>query len=130
MARLYHYYYYNVLIQGGLFAADSKYYGWLVPTIMHSIIISVINKLYSYVALLCTDLENHRLTDYAQNAVTFAYYRTVQSWHSSLVIKRVSFECFDCFMPLLYIAFYQMDVVTLRTEIASLFMSTCSIASL
>ena len=107
-----------------MFAADSNGYGWLVPTVMHSIIISVINKLYSYVALLCTDLENHRLKNRMLcNVNLFAYYRTVQSWHSSLVIKRVSFECFDCFMPLLYIAFYQMDVVTLRTEIASLFMS-------
>ena len=50
-------------------------------------------------------------------------YRTVQRWHSSLVVKRVFFECFDCFMPLFYIAFYQLDVITLRAEIASLFMS-------
>lgn len=49
--------------------------------------------------------------------------RTVQRWHSSLVVKRVFFECFDCFMPLFYIAFYQLDVITLRAEIASLFMS-------
>ena len=49
--------------------------------------------------------------------------RTVHRWNSSLVIKRVFFECFDCFMPLFYIAFYQLDVVTLRAEIASLFMS-------
>ena len=49
--------------------------------------------------------------------------RTMHRWNSSLVIKRVFFECFDCFMPLFYIAFYQLDVVTLRAEIASLFMS-------
>ena len=54
--------------------------------------------------------------------------RTVHKWHSSLVVKRVFFECFDCFMPLFYIAFYQLDVVTLRAEIASLFTSepSCS----
>ena len=50
-------------------------------------------------------------------------HRTVHRWHSSLVIKRVFFECFDCFMPLFYIAFYQLDVITLRAEIVSLFMS-------
>ena len=47
----------------------------------------------------------------------------MQAWHSSLVVKRVFFECFDCFMPLFYIAFYQLDVITLRAEMASLFMS-------
>ena len=48
--------------------------------------------------------------------------RTVQSWRNSLVVKRVFFECFDCFLPLFYIAFYQLDVVTLQAEIFGLFM--------
>lgn len=47
----------------------------------------------------------------------------MQRWHNSLVVKRVFFECFDCFMPLFYIAFYQLDVITLKMEIVSLFMS-------
>lgn len=93
---------------GGLFAGDSPYFLWLVPTLAHSIVVSAINQLYSTVAEKCTNLENHR---------------TVHRWHSSLVIKRVFFECFDCFMPLFYIAFYQLDVITLRAEIVSLFMS-------
>jgi hypothetical protein len=46
--------------QGGLFAADSPYYLWLVPTLAHSIIVNIINQLYSKVAEKCTDLENHR----------------------------------------------------------------------
>lgn len=54
--------------------------------------------------------------------------RTVSRWHSSLVVKRVFFECFDCFMPLFYIAFYQLDVITLRAEIVSLFMSESSLS--
>ena len=53
----------------------------------------------------------------------YMHTRTEQRWHSSLVIKRVTFECTDCFMPLFYIAFYQLDVITLRAEITSLFMS-------
>lgn len=53
--------------------------------------------------------------------------RTFREWHSALVVKRVCFECFDCFMPLFYIAFYQLDVVTLRAEIVSLFMSKTQI---
>ena len=47
-------------LQGGLFAADSPYYLWLVPTLAHSIIVSIINQVYSKVAEKCTDLENHR----------------------------------------------------------------------
>lgn len=43
------------------------------------------------------------------------------------MVKRVFFECFDCFMPLFYIAFYQLDVITLRAEIVSLFMSESSL---
>lgn len=44
------------------------------------------------------------------------------------MVKRVFFECFDCFMPLFYIAFYQLDVITLRAEIVSLFMSESSLS--
>lgn len=47
--------------QGGLFASDSPYFLWLVPTLAHSIIVNQINQLYSKVAEKCTDLENHRL---------------------------------------------------------------------
>lgn len=47
-------------LQGGLFAGDSPYYLWLVPTLAHSITVSIINMLYSKVAEKCTDLENHR----------------------------------------------------------------------
>ena len=46
--------------QGGLFAGDSPYYLWLVPTLAHSITVSIINMIYSKVAEKCTDLENHR----------------------------------------------------------------------
>lgn len=48
-------------MQGGLFAGDSPYFLWLVPTLGHSMCVSIINLLYSKVAEKCTDLENHRL---------------------------------------------------------------------
>ena len=50
-------------------------------------------------------------------------YRDVHSWHNSLVVKRVLFECADCFLPLFYIAFYQFDVEALRNELIGLFYS-------
>lgn len=47
-------------VQGGLFAGDSPYFLWLVPTLGHSVCVSIINLVYSKVAEKCTDLENHR----------------------------------------------------------------------
>lgn len=91
---------------GGIFAADNEYYGWMIPTISHSIVINMINKLYRFVATYCTDLENHR-TEY--------------HWNSSLTVKRVLFELFDCFLPLFYIAFYQLNIIALRRELVGLF---------
>lgn len=47
--------------------------------------------------------------------------RTEKDWDNSLIIKRVLFEVFDCFLPLFYIAFYQLNVVALRRELVGLF---------
>ncbi|XP_048585783.1 anoctamin-8 [Nematostella vectensis] len=91
---------------GQIFAADSEYYGWMIPTIGHSLVINMLNKLYRTVAQFCTDMENHR---------------TEREWNNSLIIKRVMFEVFDCFLPLFYIAFYQLNVVALRRELVGLF---------
>ena len=38
-----------------------------------------------------------------------------------MTVKRVLFELFDCFLPLFYIAFYQLDIVSLRRELVGLF---------
>ena len=47
--------------------------------------------------------------------------RTESEWSRSLIVKRVAFEAFDCFLPLFYIAFYQLNVVNLRRELLGLF---------
>lgn len=91
---------------GHIFAADNPYYGWMIPTIGHSIVINILNKLYRTVATYATDIENHR-TEY--------------QWTSSLTVKRVLFELFDCYLPLFYIAFYQLDIISLRRELVGLF---------
>ena len=108
----------------------------MLPVIGHSLIIYVINQLYGKVAKWCTDLENHRLgieNIYIHHGhYNYFPYRDVHSWHNSLVVKRVLFECADCFLPLFYIAFYQFDVEALRNELIGLFyskykiMDTCS----
>eukprot|EP00794_Sanderia_malayensis_P011886 gene11886-13118_t len=91
---------------GHLFAGDSPYYGWMVPTITHSVVINILNRIYRNVATFCTDFENHR---------------TEQQYNSSLIIKKVLFELFDCYLPLFYIAFYQLNIISLRRELIGLF---------
>ncbi|XP_028413837.1 anoctamin-8-like [Dendronephthya gigantea] len=91
---------------GHIFAGDSPYYGYLIPTVAHSIVINILNTIYRSIATRCTDFENHR---------------TESEWGRSLIVKRVAFEAFDCFLPLFYIAFYQLDVVNLRRELLGLF---------
>ena len=54
------FYYFLSFLQGHIFAADNEYYGYLIPTIGHSVVINILNKLYRSVANFCTDLENHR----------------------------------------------------------------------
>lgn len=51
----------------------------------------------------------------------FSLSRTEREWNNSLITKRVLFEVFDCFIPLFYIAFYQLNVVALRRELVGLF---------
>ena len=91
---------------GGIFAGDNPYYGWMVPTIAPSIVINIINQIYRSVAAVSTDIENHK---------------TESAWSSSLIVKRVMFELFDCYLPLFYIAFYQLDILALRRELVGLF---------
>ena len=47
-------------MQGGLFAADSPYYGWVIPAVGHTVAIGTLNNIYKTVAEKCTNYENHR----------------------------------------------------------------------
>ena len=66
------------------------------------------NEAYSSVALWLTEKENHR---------------SVSEFESSLILKRFFFEAFDCYIPLFYLAFYQLDAQLLRTELTGLYTS-------
>ncbi|XP_062502727.1 anoctamin-8-like [Corticium candelabrum] len=91
---------------GGIFAADSPYFGWVIPAMGHTIAIGTLNHIYSSVAVKCTDYENHM---------------RVQEWKNSVIGKRVIFEALNCFIAPLYITFYQMDVVALHRVMIRLF---------
>lgn len=84
---------------------------------------AVIRNCAVYLVFGSRGVTSFTVMEFIHSLHLFLSFRTYREWHSALVVKRVCFECFDCFMPLLYIAFYQLDVVTLRAEIVSLFMS-------
>ncbi|KAK3237448.1 hypothetical protein CYMTET_52480 [Cymbomonas tetramitiformis] len=83
----------------------------LVPTIVHSLAIMVLNQyIYRRIAVGLTDWENHR---------------TESSFENSLILKRFLFEAFDCYISLFYLAFYELDVMKVRTELVALYTADC-----
>ena len=93
---------------GGLFNADEQPLWCNVPVVLHVVVILNLNSLYQSIAHWLTDLENPR---------------TQQEYADSVVLKRFGFESFDCYIALFYLAFVQMDVVRLRVELVSLYVT-------
>ena len=83
----------------------------LIPTVTHSAIVFVLNNLYSRVAEFLTERENHR---------------SEQAHMNSLILKRFTFEFFDAFLILFYLAFVHLDMEALRRELVALFSSDCA----
>lgn len=114
-----------LLIQGGLFAANSPYYGWVIPAVGHTVAIGTLNSIYKTVAEKCTDYENHRfmalMLTCVQHHDGHCFLRTAEDWKNSIIGKRVIFEALNCFVAPLYITFYQMDVDALRRVMIRLF---------
>jgi Calcium-activated chloride channel len=81
-------------------------YGWLVPIILHSLVVFALNKCYQVIAIQLNDWENHR---------------THTQYENALIVKRFLFEALDCYLPLFYIAFYQLSARSLRENLAGLF---------
>ncbi|ETO22183.1 hypothetical protein RFI_15014 [Reticulomyxa filosa] len=81
---------------------------WVVPVILNSIGINCLNKIYSKVAELLTSLEN---------------WKYQCEFDNSLILKRFLFEFLDAYLPLFYVAFYQMDITKLQSELLGLFLA-------
>jgi len=75
----------------------------MMPSVVYSVLVLVMNKYYNKLATMLTEWENHRTQK------QFDYYR---------VIKLALFEFVNSFMSLFYIAFYIQDLEMLRGQLA------------
>lgn len=78
----------------------------LIPVVLHVITIMQLNSLYQTTAHWLTDEENPR---------------TNLQYDNSVILKRFLFESFDCYIALFYLAFFQFDVIRLRTELVGMY---------
>jgi hypothetical protein len=90
----------NLSKKGGWFEKGSMY--GFIPTIMLTVSMGQISKIYRQVAEKSTEFENHR---------------TKESHRNSLVLKRFLFDFIFFFSHLFYVAFEKMDIVGLRKEL-------------
>jgi len=94
---------------GQLFDPNGRYF--FVPGLSHAVCIMNLNSLYRLIATRLTEWENHE---------------TDEEFESSLLVKRFFFEAFDCYIALVYLAFWERDVDMVRAELISLYMADCA----
>lgn len=94
----------NLASEGAMFDVNSN--SAILISILQSVVIMILNKMFSNAATYATDRENHR---------------TQSSYENSLILKRFVFEFCDFFLYLFYIAFAEMNMVLLRQSLVSLF---------
>lgn len=81
----------------------------LAPVVLHAMVIMALNTIYRYIAEWLTTLENHR---------------TDRDYNNSLVLKRIFFDGFDCYIALFYLAFCKFDIIALRNDLFGLSVSS------
>lgn len=77
----------------------------MIPSVVYSILVSVVNLYYRKLATYLTEWENHR---------------TQSQFERHRVIKLVAFEFVNTFMALFYIAFIYQDMDMLRSQLATM----------
>jgi anoctamin-10 len=80
-----------------IFDADSN--AAYITTIGQVICTMILNMSFRKIAIFCTDRENHK-------------YKS--SYENSLIVKRFMFEFFDCFLPLIYLGWWDLNFALLR----------------
>jgi len=77
-----------------------------IPTITQSLVMNVIAVMNKKLASVTTSWENHR---------------TNTSFNNSMIFKRFFFEIINTFSPLLYIAFWRLELSAVRDELFALY---------
>jgi hypothetical protein len=77
----------------------------LAPVVLHAVVIMGLNTIYRHIAEWLTTLENHR---------------TDRDYQNSLILKRIFFDGFDCYIALFYLAFCKFDINALRNDLFGL----------
>lgn len=77
----------------------------LAPVVLHAVVIMGLNTIYRHIAEWLTSLENHR---------------TDREYQNSLILKRIFFDGFDCYIALFYLAFCKFDINALRNDLFGL----------
>ena len=95
-------------LEGEIFDPQSKeFYGLkaLIPTLIHVVVVRILNLIYWRIAELLTKLENHETQSMHNNAA---------------LVKRFIFEAVDA-AGLVFLGFVRRDVVRLRQELIAIY---------
>ena len=90
--------------EGALFDANSNM--GFVTSIVQVVLTLLLNLQFRQIARWCTERENHKYQS---------------SFDNSLIIKRFVFEFFDCFLPLMYFGWWELNFKVLRQNVISLY---------
>jgi anoctamin-10 len=90
--------------EGELFDANSNMN--FIPSLFQTIFTMVLNFKFRDIAKTLTDKENHKYQS---------------TYDNSLIIKRFFFEFFDCFLPLIYLGWWELDFKMLRQTVIMLY---------
>ena len=91
--------------KGNIFDSTSTVQSTLA-VILHVALVLSMNTIYRRIAKYLTDKENHECP------ITY---------NNSLIFKRFFFEAFDSYLVLMYLAFYEQDIVKVRSELMNVF---------
>ena len=91
---------------GGIFDANSNMN--YVITVFQVVLTLIFNLNFRKVAAYTTDRENHKYQSRYDN---------------SLIVKRCIFEFSDCFIPLIYLGWWELNFTALRANVISLYMA-------
>jgi len=91
--------------EGAIF--DANTYWNFIPTIGQVVCTMLLNQMFSRVATFCTDRENHKYQS---------------DYDNSLTVKRFLFEFFDCFLPLIYFGWWDLNFKVLRQNVISVYL--------